>query len=155
MTKKVHLCEKCDMFLPEAGGDCTDIVVCEAISPHPVLYTRAVWMRWNGWMRRQAGVFVREWAHGNPLLLAMLMRSPEKLARWDVRRIRTPHRLTQRQCADPDARWCVSLEGAKVKTEKRMIDRLADELDRMTDGNGELVRSEAALLTGGAYEQTL
>lgn len=132
MTKRLNLCDgKMDLFTTQASGDATDIIVCDAISPHPVLYTRAVWMRWNAWMRRQAKVFVKEWARDNPFLLAMLMQNARTLARFDLRRIRTPQPLRQHMCTDASARWSVSLDGARVQTERRMVDRLAEALADM------------------------
>lgn len=133
MTKRVKLCDgRVDMFADHALGDATDVIVCEAICPHPVLYTRAVWVRWNAWMKRQAKVFVKEWALDNPYLLAALMGQEKALMRYDLRRIRTPQPLKPWAfCQDKDARWSVSLDGARVQTERRMIDRLAAALAEM------------------------
>ena len=132
MTKRLNLCDgRMDLFTTQAKGDATDIIVCDAISPHPVLYTRAVWVRWNAWMGRQAKVFVKEWAHNNPLVLALLMQNERILSRFDLRRIRTPQPLLQHRCKDPSARWRVSLDGARVQTERRMVDRLAAALAAM------------------------
>lgn len=137
MTKRLNLCDgKMDLFATKANGEATDIIVCDAISPHPVLYTRAVWVRWNAWMRRQAKVFVKEWALDNPYLLAMLMQNERTLARFDLRRIRTPQPLLQHMCTDASARWSVSLDGARVQTERRMVDRLAYALAAM-GGHGD------------------
>lgn len=132
MTKRLNLCDgRMDLFTTQASGEATDLIVCEAICPHPVLYTRAVWTRWNAWMRMQAKVFVKEWARDNPLLLAMLMQNERQLSRYDLRRIRTPKPLLQHRCKEQSARWSVSLDGARVQTERRMIDRLADALAAM------------------------
>lgn len=137
MTKRLNLCDgRMDLFTTQASGDATDIIVCEAICPHPVLYTRAVWVRWNAWMKRQAKVFVKEWALDNPYLLAALMGQEKALMRFDLRRIRTPQPLLQHRCKDESARWCVSLDGARVQTERRMVDRLADALAAM-GGHGD------------------
>lgn len=87
-------------------------------------------------MRRQAKVFVKEWALDNPYLLAMLMQNERTLARFDLRRIRTPQPLLQHMCTDASARWSVSLDGARVQTERRMVDRLAYALAAM-GGHGD------------------
>lgn len=139
MTKRLNLCDgRMDLFSTQASGDATDIIVCDAISPHPVLYTRAVWTRWNAWMRRQAKVFVKEWARDNPFLLAMLMQNEATLARFDLRRIRTPQPLQQHRCKDQSARWSVSLDGARLICDRRMVDRLAVALAEMGGhGDGE------------------
>lgn len=136
MRKHVRLCTgEIDMFADHATGDTTDFIICEAISPHPVLYTRAVWMRWDAWMRRQADVFVKEWALNNPWLLERLMLNGRELSRYDLRRIRTPQPLRPwHTCQDESARWSVSIEGAQIYRERRMIDRLAVALDAMGEG---------------------
>ncbi len=133
MTKRVKLCDgKMDLFTTQASGEATDVIVCEAICPHPVLYTRAVWVRWNAWMKRQAKVFVKEWARDNPYLLAALMGQEKALMRYDLRRIRTPQPLKPWAfCQDKDARWTVSLDGARLICDRRMVDRLADALAAM------------------------
>lgn len=136
MSKKLNLCTgEIDMFADKAAGDTTDFITCEAISPHPVLYTPDVWRRWERYMRRQADVFIQEWAHNNPVLLAILMRNARELSRYDLRRIRTPNPLRPwHTCQDENARWSVSIEGAQIHRERRMIDRLAAALDAMGKG---------------------
>lgn len=135
MTKKLNLSTgTIDIFSDHGAEKITDFILCEAISPRPVLYTPAVWRRWNEWMQAQARIFVKEWALNNPFILALLMTHERQLSRYDLRRIRTPQPLRPwHMCQDETAHWCVSLDGAHIQTERRMIDRLAHALNKMEE----------------------